>query len=78
MLIKTTLHIIICFCFQQDPWLHHYGSGSAGPSLSPEIARSARPLPVRIDNSIDNIKSLSLLTFTSPKSDIQNREETIC
>ena len=61
MLIKTALHIIICFCFQQDPWLHHYASGSAGPSLSPEIARSARPLPVRIDNSMYNIESLSLL-----------------
>ena len=61
MLIKPAIYIIICFCFQQDPQLHHYASESAGPSLSPEIARSARPSPVRIDNSMYNIESFSSL-----------------
>ena len=50
---RMLIQIIISFCFQRDPRLHHHASG--GPSMSPEIARSARlnhadlgPLPVRI------------------------------
>ena len=72
MFVKTTLYIIICFCLQHDPQLHHHASQSGEPLMSPQTASSARlthadlgHLPVRIDNSMYNVVSFSLLLLVA-------------